>query len=54
LAERERFTRSLLALQEGKDEDDRVLKILRALKFVIANDEEYAITRRMGRKLGMF
>jgi phosphonate transport system substrate-binding protein len=53
-AERERFTRSLLALQEGKDEDDRVLKILRALKFVIANDEEYAITRRMGRKLGMF
>jgi phosphonate transport system substrate-binding protein len=53
-AERERFSRSLLALQEGKGEDDSVLKILRALKFVIANDEEYAITRRMGRKLGMF
>jgi len=53
-AERERFARSLLALQEGKDEDDRVLKVLRALKFVLANDEEYAVTRQMGRNLRMF
>jgi phosphonate transport system substrate-binding protein len=51
-AERERFASALLALKEGKD--DRVLKILRAHKFVVANDEEYAITRQIGHKLGMF
>jgi ABC-type nitrate/sulfonate/bicarbonate transport system substrate-binding protein len=51
-AERERFARGLLALKEGKDE--RVLKILRAHKFVVANDAEYAITRRIGHELGMF
>jgi phosphonate transport system substrate-binding protein len=51
-AERERFARGLLALKEGKD--DRVLKILRAHKFVIANDEEYGITRRIGHELEMF
>jgi phosphonate transport system substrate-binding protein len=51
-AEREKFARSLLALKEGKD--DRVLKILRAHKFVVANDEEYASTRKIGHKLGMF
>ena len=51
-AERERFARGLLALKEGKD--DRVLKILRAHKFVIANDEEYGITRRIGHELKMF
>jgi phosphonate transport system substrate-binding protein len=51
-AERERFGRGLLALKEGKD--DRVLKILRAHKFVIANDEEYGITRRIGHELEMF
>jgi phosphonate transport system substrate-binding protein len=51
-AERERFARSLLALKQGKD--DRVLKILRADKFVVANDEEYAITRRIAHELAMF
>jgi phosphonate transport system substrate-binding protein len=51
-AERERFAGSLLALKQGKD--DRVLKILRAHKFVIANDEEYGITRQIGHELGMF
>jgi phosphonate transport system substrate-binding protein len=39
-AERERFTRALLALKEGKD--DPVLKILRAHRFIVANDQEYA------------
>jgi phosphonate transport system substrate-binding protein len=51
-AERERFARGLLALKEGKD--DRVLKILRADKFVVADDKEYAITRQIGHELGMF
>jgi phosphonate transport system substrate-binding protein len=51
-AERERFAAGLLALKEGKD--DRVLKILRAHKFVVADDREYAITRQIGHELGMF
>jgi hypothetical protein len=51
-AERERFARGLLALREGKD--DRVLKILRAHKYVMANDEEYGITRQIGHELKMF
>lgn len=51
-AEQERFARALLALKEGKD--DRVLKILRAHKFVVADDKEYATTRRIGHELGMF
>jgi len=51
-AERERFARALLALTEGKD--DRVLKILRADKYVVANDEEYAITRQIAHELAMF
>jgi phosphonate transport system substrate-binding protein len=50
--ERQKFARALLALKEG--EDDHVLKVLRAHKFVVANDEEYAITRRVGHELGMF
>jgi|SRR5579863_2845146 len=50
--ERERFAASLLALKEGQD--DRVLKILRAHKYVVANDDEYAITRRIAHELGMF
>jgi|ERR1700722_5698565 len=51
-AERERFAQGLLALREGKDSS--VLKILRAQQFVVANDEEYAITRQIGHELGMF
>jgi phosphonate transport system substrate-binding protein len=50
--ERERFARALLALKEGKD--DPVLKILRAQKFVVANDEEYAIIRQIAHELRMF
>jgi phosphonate transport system substrate-binding protein len=51
-AERETFVRGLLALKDGKD--DRVLKILRAHKYVVADDKEYAITRQIGRELRMF
>ena len=51
-AEREAFSRALLALHEG--DDDAVLKILRAQKFVVAKDEEYATIRRIARELKMF
>jgi phosphonate transport system substrate-binding protein len=51
-AKRERFARTLLALREGKD--DPVLRILRAHKFVVANDAEYANIRRIARELKMF
>jgi len=51
-AERETFTRALLALKRSKD--DRVLRILRADKFVVANDEEYAITRQIAHETEMF
>jgi len=51
-AEREKFTRALLALKEGKD--DRVLRILRAQKFVMADDVEYGLTRKIAHELNMF
>jgi phosphonate transport system substrate-binding protein len=51
-AERETFVRALLALKRSKD--DRVLRILRADKFVVANDEEYAITRQIAHETEMF
>ena len=51
-AEREKFTRALLALKEGKD--DRVLRILRAHKFVTADDVEYESTRKIAHDLKMF
>ena len=51
-AERERFTRALLALTEGKDHP--VLEILRATQFVAANDQEYALMRQIARELKMF
>lgn len=51
-AERERFSRSFLALKEGKD--DPVLKILRAQRFVVANDQEYTTTREIAHELKMF
>jgi phosphonate transport system substrate-binding protein len=51
-AEREKFVRALLALKEGKD--DPVLKILRAKKFVVANDQEYATIRQIAKELKMF
>jgi phosphonate transport system substrate-binding protein len=51
-AERERFARALLALREGKD--DPALKILRADRFVVANDQEYGTTRQIAHELKMF
>lgn len=51
-AERERFVRALLALKPG--EDDRVLKLLRAKTFVMANDQEYANIRQIAQELKMF
>ncbi len=51
-AERAEFTRALLALKEGKD--DPVLKILRAKKFIVASDQEYATIRQIAKELHMF
>jgi len=51
-AERERFVRALLALKEGKD--DPVLKILRAHRFVVATDLEYATVRQIAHELKVF
>lgn len=51
-AEQEKFASALLALKNGKD--DRVLRILRAHKFVLASDEKYAPTRQIAHELGMF
>ncbi len=44
-AERAKFARALLALKEGKN--DSALKILRAKRFVVANDQEYAPIRQI-------
>ena len=51
-AERERFVHALLDLNDGRD--DRVLKILRGHKFVVADDEEYRVTRKIAHELKMF
>ncbi|MGA8431425.1 MAG: phosphate/phosphite/phosphonate ABC transporter substrate-binding protein [Candidatus Sulfotelmatobacter sp.] len=51
-AERERFSRALLALREGGD--DAILKVLRGRHFVVANDQEYATVRQIARELKMF
>jgi phosphonate transport system substrate-binding protein len=51
-AERQKFVDALLGLKEGKDDD--VLKILRASKFIKANDEEYATVRRVAHELNLF
>ena len=48
-AERDRFIIALLSLKEGTDKDDVVLKIFRANKFVVADDEEYTATRQIER-----
>ena len=50
-AEREKFAAALLALKEGTNDD--VLKILRASKFVRANDDEYAAIREAAQELKM-
>jgi phosphonate transport system substrate-binding protein len=49
---RERFVRALLSLQQGKD--DPVLRVLRADKFVVADDQEYESTRQIAHELNMF
>jgi phosphonate transport system substrate-binding protein len=49
---RERFVHALLALQQGID--DPVLRVLRAEKFVVADDREYTVTRQIAHELNMF
>jgi phosphonate transport system substrate-binding protein len=51
-AEPERFACAFLALKQGKD--DPVLKILRAHRFVVVNDQEYATMRQIAHELKMF
>jgi len=51
-AEREKFVRALLDLKEGQDDD--VLKVLRAKKFVTANDQEYETMRRIAKERNLF
>lgn len=49
---RERFVHALLALQPGID--DPVLRVLRADKFVVADDRKYAVTRQIAHELNVF
>jgi phosphonate transport system substrate-binding protein len=51
-AEREKFVRALLDLKEGQEDD--VLKVLRAKKFVAANDQEYETMRRIAKERNLF
>jgi phosphonate transport system substrate-binding protein len=53
-AEQQNFARALLSLKEGKNEDDPVLKILRAKQFVTASDQEYAPIRQIAKERGVF
>jgi len=48
-SEKEKFAAALLALKEGKNDD--ILKLLRASKFVKANDGEYAAIREAAQEL---
>lgn len=50
-SDREKFAAALLALKEGKN--DEVLKLLRASKFVKANDGEYAAIREAAQELNL-
>lgn len=50
-AEREKFAQALLDLKEGKE--SAVLRVLRANKFVAANDEEYEPTRSLVKTLNL-
>ena len=50
-ADKEKFAAAMLALKEGKNDD--ILKILRASKFVKANDDEYSGIREAARELKM-
>jgi phosphonate transport system substrate-binding protein len=47
--DREKFTAALLGLKEGKNDD--ILKLLRASKFIKANDGEYAAIREAAQEL---
>jgi phosphonate transport system substrate-binding protein len=51
-AEREKFTTALLRLKKGENDD--VLKILRASRFIRASDEEYDPVRQVAHELKMF
>lgn len=51
-AEREKFAKALLDLKESQDE--KVLKVLRAKKFVAASDQEYETVRRIAKDLNLF
>lgn len=51
-AERDKFAAALLALKEGKNDD--VLKLLRASKFIKANDGEYSAVREAAQELKMY
>ncbi|HEY6970493.1 MAG TPA: phosphate/phosphite/phosphonate ABC transporter substrate-binding protein [Candidatus Angelobacter sp.] len=51
-ADREKFTAAMLALREGKNDD--ILKIVRATRFVRANDDEYGTLREVAHELKMF
>lgn len=50
-AEREKFAQALLDLKEGKE--SAVLRVLRANRFVAANDEEYESTRALIKTLNL-
>ena len=51
-AKQQQFAHALLALKEGVD--DPVLNVLRAKKFVVASDQEYATVRQIAHELKMF
>jgi phosphonate transport system substrate-binding protein len=50
-AERDKFSRAFQSLKEGKD--DQVLKILRAKRYLPANDGEYSTIRQIAKDLKM-
>ena len=50
--ERDKFVNALLKLKKGENDD--VLRILRATKFVKASDEEYSSVRQVARELKAF
>jgi phosphonate transport system substrate-binding protein len=50
-SDKEKFSAALLALKEGKNDD--ILKLLRASKFVKANDGEYAAIREAAQELNL-
>ena len=48
-ANRGKFSKALLVLKEGKD--DKILRILRAKRFVLAHDQEYTSIRQIVKEL---